>query len=128
MWDEDTKNHIGLKVVLLGSAPLLIQKGLTESLAGRFEIIPITHWSYPEMKEAFNFSLEEFIFFGGYPGAAEFIHDYQRWKNYINDSLVEPTISRDILLMNRVDKPALLRRVFFLVVNILCKYCLIQKC
>ncbi len=114
LWDEDTKNQIGLKIVLLGSAPLLIQKGLTESLAGRFEIIPVTHWSYTEMKEAFNFSLEEFIFYGGYPGAAEFIHSHQRWKNYINDALIETTISRDILLMNRVDKPALLRRVFFL--------------
>lgn len=114
LWDEDTKNQIGLKVVLLGSAPLLIQKGLTESLAGRFEIIPVTHWSYEEMKEAFDFSLEEFIFYGGYPGAAEFIHSHQRWKNYINDALIETTISRDILLMNRVDKPALLRRVFLL--------------
>lgn len=114
LWDEDSKNKIGLKVALLGSAPLLIQKGLTESLAGRFEIIPINHWSFTEMKNAFGFSLDEYIFYGGYPGAAEFIHDNQRWKNYINDALIETTISRDILLMNRVDKPALLRRLFFL--------------
>lgn len=114
LWDEDSKNKIGLKVVLLGSAPLLIQKGLTESLAGRFEIISINHWSFKEMKDAFGFSLDEYIFYGGYPGAAEFIQDHQRWKSYINDALIETTISRDILLMNRVDKPALLRRLFFL--------------
>lgn len=114
LWDEDTMNKIALKVVLLGSAPLLIQRGLTESLAGRFEIIPVPHWSFSEMKDAFGFSLDEYIFFGGYPGAAEFIHDHQRWKSYINDALIETTISRDILLMNRIDKPALLRRLFFL--------------
>ncbi len=114
LWDEDTKNKIQLKVVVLGSAPLLIQRGLTESLAGRFEIIPITHWSYPEMRKAFGFSLEEFIYFGGYPGAADLIKDQNRWNQYINDSLIETTISKDILLMARIDKPALLRRLFYL--------------
>ena len=112
LWDEDSALGHPLKVVLLGSSPLLVPKGLTESLAGRFEVIPVTHWSYPEMKEAFGWSLEEYIFFGGYPGAAGIIGEQERWARYIIDSLIETTLSRDILLLTRVDKPALLRRLF----------------
>ncbi|NTW60622.1 MAG: ATP-binding protein [Nitrospirae bacterium] len=112
LWDADTRKKAGLKVVLLGSAPLLIQRGLTESLAGRFETIPVSHWSYAEMREAFAWDLDSFIYFGGYPGAADLISDRQRWSRYIIDSLIETTISRDILLLTRVDKPALLRRLF----------------
>lgn len=111
-WDADSAAGIPLKVVVLGSAPLLIQSGLTESLAGRFECIPAPHWSYGEIREAFGWSLEEYIYHGGYPGAAPLIGDRQRWARYILDALVETTISRDILLMTRVDKPALLRRLF----------------
>lgn len=114
MWDKDTTDKIPLKVALLGSSPLLIQRGLTESLAGRFEIIPLTHWSFPEMKDAFGWNIEQFIYFGGYPGSASLIDDQERWSKYIIDSLIETTISRDILLMTRIDKPALLRRLFFL--------------
>jgi len=112
LWDEDTAARRQIKLVLLGSAPLLIQKGLTESLAGRFEIIHATHWSYAEMREAFKWDLERYLFFGGYPGSAELISEENRWRRYIIDSLIETTISRDILLLTRVDKPALLRRLF----------------
>lgn len=112
LWDEDTKNKTKVKVLLLGSAPLLIQKGLTESLAGRFELIPISHWNYVEMRDAFGWNLDQYIWFGGYPGAAELINDEERFKNYIRDSLIETTISRDILLLTRIDKQALLRQLF----------------
>jgi len=112
LWDEDTRSDLRLKVILLGSSPLLVQKGLTESLAGRFEIIPVIHWSYVEMKGAFGWDLEEYILYGGYPGAAALVEDHDRWARYIIDSLIETTISRDILLLTRVDKPALLRRLF----------------
>ena len=112
LWDEDTRNKIALKVVLLGSAPLLLQHGLTESLAGRFEKINATHWSYDEMRTAFHWTLSQYIYFGGYPGAASLIEDENRWRAYINDALIETTISRDILLLNPVHKPALLRRMF----------------
>ena len=114
LWDRDTLSSLPLQVVLLGSSPFLVQKGLTESLAGRFETIPITHWYFHEMKKAFGWDLEQYAYFGGYPGAAELIHDPFRWKRYILDSLIEITVSRDLLLMTRVDKPALLRRLFFL--------------
>ena len=114
LWDEDTHSGLPLKVVLLGSSPLLVQRGLAESLAGRFEVIPVPHWSYAEMREAFGWSLDEYIVHGGYPGAAGLIKDHERWMRYIIDSLIETTISRDILLLTRVDKPVLLRRLFHL--------------
>jgi predicted AAA+ superfamily ATPase len=112
LWDEDSANGLPLSVIVLGSSPLLVQRGLTESLAGRFEVIPVTHWSFDEMHRAFGWDVDQYVFYGGYPGASELIGDYQRWSNYIIDSLIETTISRDILLMRRVDKPALLRRLF----------------
>ncbi len=111
-WDEDSRNSLNLKIVLLGSARLLIQDGLSESLAGRFEVIHMTHWSYGEMKEAFGFSIEQYIYFGSYPGAASLIEDELRWKNYVRNALIETTISKDILMITRVDKPALLKRLF----------------
>lgn len=112
LWDEDTLRGCPLKVVLLGSSPLLVQQGLTESLAGRFEVLRLPHWSFAEMREAFGFSLEQYVYFGGYPGAASFISEPKRWRRYILDSLVETTLARDVLLLRRVDKPALLRRLF----------------
>ena len=112
LWDEDSRARRPLKVILLGSAPLLMQQGLTESLAGRFEVVHLPHWSFAEMRAAFGFSLEEYLYFGGYPGAAPLIKDPQRWRRYLLDALIETTISRDVLLMTRVDKPALLRRLF----------------
>lgn len=114
LWDADTQTGVPLKVVLLGSAPLLIPSGLTESLAGRFEVLAVPHWSFAEMREAFGFTLEQYVFYGAYPGAAELIEEPERWRRYILDSLIETTISRDILSLNRVDKPALLRRMFLL--------------
>lgn len=118
LWDEDTRKRVPLKVVLLGSAPLLVARGLTESLAGRFETLPLGHWSFAEMREAFGFTLEQYIFFGGYPGAAPLVRQPQRWTRYIVDSLIETSISRDVLLLTRVDKPALLRRLF----DLACRY------
>jgi hypothetical protein len=112
LWDEDTRAKRRLRVVLLGSAPLLIARGLTESLAGRFETLHLPHWSYPEMREAFGFTLDEFVYYGGYPGAAPLIREPERWRRYILDALIETTIARDVLLLSRVDKPALMRRLF----------------
>ena len=118
LWDEDTRSKRPLKVVLLGSAPLLIAQGLADSLAGRFESIALSHWSYSEMREAFGWSLDQYLFYGGYPGAAPLIRDPARWTRYVADSLIETSISRDVLLLTRVDKPALLRRLF----ELACRY------
>lgn len=114
LWDEDTRTRLPLKVMVLGSAKLLIQRGLSESLAGRFEVQYLPHWSFDEMRAAFGWSLDQYVFHGGYPGAAPLIGEPERWSRYILDSLIETTISRDVLLMTRVDKPALLRRLFHL--------------
>ena len=112
LWDADRREGRMLHVILLGSAPLLMQRGMSESLAGRFESIQLTHWSYSEMSAAFDFDLPSYIYFGGYPGAASIIHDQARWRAYVLNALVEPNIERDILAMQRVDKPALLKRLF----------------
>lgn len=112
LWDEDSRARRPVKVVLLGSVPLLVQQGLTESLAGRFEVVHLPHWSFAEMREAFGFSLDQYVYFGGYPGAAPLVGEPGRWRRYILDALVETTIARDVLLLSRVDKPALLRRLF----------------
>jgi predicted AAA+ superfamily ATPase len=115
LWDEDRGGELPLRVVLLGSAALLVQRGLSESLAGRFELVRVPHWSFGEMRDAFGFSLDEFVYFGGYPGAATLIEDEARWASFLLDSIVETTVSRDLLLLTRVDKPALLRSLFRLV-------------
>jgi predicted AAA+ superfamily ATPase len=112
LWDEDSLRGLDLKVVILGSSPLLVQKGLSESLAGRFELIHVGQWEFAEMQAAFGWSLDKYIYFGGYPGAASLVEDEPRWRRYLLDSLIETTLARDLLLMSRVDKPALLRQVF----------------
>lgn len=117
-WDEDTRRRLPLNVVVLGSAPLLIARGLTESLAGRFELLHLPHWSLSEMRSAFGWSLDQYVFFGGYPGAAPLISEPARWARYVLDALVETSISRDVLLLTRIDKPALLRRLF----DLACRY------
>jgi uncharacterized protein len=112
LWDEDTRARRSLQVVLLGSSPLLVKRGLTESLAGRFEVLHLPHWSLAELRAAFGFTLDRYLYFGGYPGAAPLVENPERWRRYLLDSLIETTISREVLLMTRVDKPALLRRLF----------------
>ena len=112
LWDADRAAGLPLHVILLGSSPWLMQKGLTESLAGRYEPIPMTHWSYAEMQEAFDFSLDDYVYFGGYPGAARLIRDERRWRDYVRSALIHPNIEKDILQMTRVDKPALLKNLF----------------
>lgn len=111
-WDADTREQRNLKVILLGSSRLLLQQGLTESLTGRFETTYMGHWSLSEMQEAFGWSEDEFVWFGGYPGAAVLKDDEDRWKRYVQDSLIETSISKDILMLTRVDKPALMKRLF----------------
>jgi predicted AAA+ superfamily ATPase len=112
LWDEDTRTATNIKVILLGSSRLLLQRGLTESLAGRFESMYLGHWSFSEMQTAFGWNAEQYAWFGGYPGSASLIEDEERWKRYVSDSLIETSISKDILMLTRVDKPALMKRLF----------------
>jgi predicted AAA+ superfamily ATPase len=114
LWDEDSIQGKSLKVVLLGSSSLLLHRGLTESMAGRFEIISIAHWSFSECQKAFGVSLDEYLYFGGYPGALTYLKDEDRFLAYIQDAIIEPVITRDILSQSIIHKPALLRELFLL--------------
>ena len=111
-WDYDTLNDINIKVVLLGSSRLLLKDGLTESLAGRYELIRMPHWSYTEMHEAFGMSIDNYIYFGGYPGGTSLIKNETRWRHYIKDSIIAPAIEHDILMTKTVYKPELMRQLF----------------
>lgn len=112
LWDEDSFNHLNIKIILSGSSRLLLEQGLTESLAGRFEIIYMTHWTLEEMEKAFGWDATQYAWFGGYPGSTGLIKDENRWKSYIKDAIIETSISKDILMLTRIDKPALLKKLF----------------
>lgn len=111
-WDADTFNDVNLKIVILGSSRLLLKDGLTESLAGRYELIRMSHWSYREMHDAFGVDVGHYIFFGGYPGGAQLTGNETRWRRYIKDSIIAPAIERDILMTKTVYKPELMKRLF----------------
>ena len=111
-WDEDSRSHRNLKVILLGSSRLLLQKGLEESLEGRFETIKMGYWDWQEMHEAFGFSMDEYVYFGGFPGLAPDIQDEDRWRSLMEDSIISPILTRDILEIEEIRNPALLRQVF----------------
>lgn len=115
LWDKD---RYRLRVIVLGSSSLQIQTGLTESLAGRFELTRIYHWTFTELKNCFGYDLERFLLFGGYPGSVAYEDDYDRWYAYLKDSIVEAVIGKDILLNRKVGNPALFRQAF----EILCRY------
>jgi predicted AAA+ superfamily ATPase len=113
LWDEDSRSGSALRVMVLGSSPLLIARGLTESLAGRFELTRLPHWSFTEMRQAFGWDdVDRYVFYGGYPGAAGLVAEPGRWRRYIQDSMIETTLSRDVLLLQPIQKPALLRQLF----------------
>jgi len=114
LWDEELHINHGIQVLLLGSSSLLLQQGLTESLTGRFFLYRCPHWQYQEMRECFGWSLEQWIFYGGYPGAAELIDEEEVWSSYVTDSLIETVLAKDILQLQTVAKPALLRHLFLL--------------
>ena len=111
-WDDDAFYDRNIKVLLLGSSRVLLEKGLSESLSGRFEEIRMSHWTYSEMRDCFGVSLDQYLFFGGYPGAASLIGDVERYQQYIQSAIVEATINKDILMDTPIGKPALLRQTF----------------
>lgn len=111
-WDDDTFHDRDIKVLLLGSSRVLLERGLSESLAGRFEEIRMGHWTYTEMRDCFGLSLDQYLFYGSYPGAAPFIADEERYQHYIQASIVDASINKDILIDTPISKPALLRQTF----------------
>ena len=117
LWDGDRRTGCPLRVVILGSAPWAMLTGIHESLAGRFDPFPVMHWSLEEMQRAFGVTLDEYIFFGGYPGAAIHIRDATRWRGHIRYAIMDPVIERDILSLTRVEKPSLMRALMDLAPN-----------
>ena len=115
LWDRDRETGCPLKVTILGSAPWALLTGTGESLAGRFMPLDVGHWSLPEMVQAFDFELDEYVFFGGYPGAAPLVRDLVSWRRYVAYSIIAPAFGRDIVALTRVDKPALMRQLVDLV-------------
>lgn len=115
LWDEDRAARQPLCVLLLGSSALLLAEGTAESLAGRFFLHRGTHWTWPQCQATFGFTLPQWLTFGGYPGAAPLVRDEDAWRAYVRDALVETAIARDVLALERVTKPALLRQLFALV-------------
>lgn len=111
-WDEDTFHDCNIKVLLLGSSRVLLEKGLSESLAGRFEEIRMSHWSYSEMRDCFGFSVDQYLYYGSYPGAATLVEEQDRFQQYIQSAIIEATINKDILMDTPISKPALLRQTF----------------
>lgn len=111
-WDDDTFNDVPIKVVLLGSSRVRLEKGLSESLMGRYETIKMPNWTLTEIRDGFGMTTDEYIYFGSYPGAADLRHDLDRWQEYINSSIVDATINNDILMDTPIAKPALLRQTF----------------
>lgn len=114
LWDEDTWNDTNLKVVLSGSSSLLLEKGLVEALTGRFETIHCTHWSLGECRRAFDYTLDDYLYFGGYPASAALKDDHDRWLEYMQNSIVTPSIARDVVALEQVRKPALMEKLFWI--------------
>lgn len=112
LWDEDTDNGVDLLVVLTGSSALLSQKGLRESLTGRFEVLRCQQWDYAECREAFDMDLDEYLFFGGYPGSLPLRSDTERWVVYMQDAIINPSILNDVIGLERIAKPALMTALF----------------
>lgn len=111
LWDADRRAGLPLRVVILGSANLVLQTGLRESLAGRFEPLRFAHWSFQEMSDAFGFAIDQYVYFGGSPGAARMVRDAERWREYVLSALLEAAVERDILALTPVRKPALFKQL-----------------
>lgn len=114
LWDGEQARKSRIRVVLLGSSALQLHQGMTESLAGRYFLHRCTHWSWPECEKAFGWTLEDWLVFGGYPGAAPLAQQEELWRRYVTDSLVEAVLARDVMSSHRIAKPVLLRHLFAL--------------
>lgn len=113
-WDAAIRTSRDIRLLILGSSALLIQAGLSESLTGRFFLHRCCHWTFQECVDAFGWDLPHWLYFGGYPGAAVFSDDERKWKRYVTDSLIETVLARDVLQLQKITKPTLLRHLFAL--------------
>lgn len=121
VWDEQNLKSDHIKLILLGSSSLELQKGLSESLAGRFSLHKVYHWTAAESKEAYNLDLNQYLRFGGYPGSYQMIDNKIEWLNYVQNSIVDPVIGKDILSLARVKSPSLFKQCFYLACSYACQ-------
>ncbi|MBM4253343.1 MAG: ATP-binding protein [Deltaproteobacteria bacterium] len=116
LFDRDRHKN-KLRIVLSGSASLKLQHGLSESLAGRYELIRCPHWGLDECQKLFGWDAIKFLKFGGYPSTALYVDDLSRWQGLMRDSIIEPVLSRDLQTAVTIQKPALLRQLFALAMH-----------
>ncbi|MBC7464786.1 MAG: ATP-binding protein, partial [Bdellovibrio sp.] len=118
LWDQQKRQKkTKIKILLLGSSSLEIQKNLSESLTGRFELIRAYHWSFEESKDIFKIKFSDYVKYGGYPGSYQFLSDKTRFSQFIKNSIIETVIDKDILKFQHVRSPALFRQTFDLLMS-----------
>jgi predicted AAA+ superfamily ATPase len=117
LWDEDRRAGLKLKYILLGSSSLDIQKGLSESLTGRFQLIAAYHWNFSESEELTGMSFEEYLKFGGYPQSYAFTKDLDEFNSYVKRSILSTVIEKDILNNHTVKSPALFKQAFEIIMG-----------
>jgi uncharacterized protein len=117
LFDEERRRGAPLRVVILGSASWIVQQGLSESLLGRFEVLPASHWTFAECREAFEWGIDDYMKYGGYPAPSVLTKDVERWQQFMRDSIIEPMVARDLSMLRTVAKPALLRQTLELVLR-----------
>lgn len=115
-WDEDKRNKKTFPCILLGSSSLEIQKGLTESLTGRFQLHKVFHWNHEESKKGYGLSFHDYLKFGGYPGSYAF-NDSNDWAKYVKQSIILTVIEKDILQYHTVKSPALFKQAFEIIMS-----------
>lgn len=116
LYDKSKKEKKLVQCILLGSSSLQIQKGLSESLTGRFRLIRVYHWNFAESKLGYGLSFEQYLKIGGYPGS--YVFKGSDWESYLKHSIVSTVIEKDILQYQNVKSPALFKQAF----EILCSY------
>jgi len=117
LWDAQVRKKSQIKLLLLGSSSLALTRGVSESLAGRFEIIPVYHWNYCESNQAMPMDIATYLKFGGYPKSYEFLDDYDRYIKYTKSSIIERVLDKDILQFSTVKKPALFKHAFAVIAS-----------
>ena len=115
-WDRIHRLKTPLHVIVTGSSALRLGSASRESLAGRFERVTLSHWPAAALRDILHVkagaAAETQVLTGSYPGAHALRGDSARFRAYVRDAIVEPAIGRDVLALEPVRRPALLRQIF----------------
>jgi predicted AAA+ superfamily ATPase len=114
-FDEVARERLPLQIVISGSAALSMTRGARNELAGRFELLTLRHWTAQDLIQAFGLTDDEaaevYVRFGAFPGELDRRMDYPRWREYILHAIIDPALNRDLLMLEPIQKPALLRQI-----------------